>query len=199
MSPSKSIQRCLAYDARNVQLYKADISLGIINSVLQLNEYKKAKTVLWYLHCRSEVQTYQTVLNELLTQDKKIVVPYCTKDAQGNNHLGLWYLQDFSELVEGTWKILEPPKARWGEAGKEVDPQLIDCVVVPGVAFDKQGGRLGNGAGYYDRLFVLLKPGCKLLAICFNCQLVEQVCMQKHDVYMDRVITETGIYTGRGR
>ncbi|MCK5354131.1 MAG: 5-formyltetrahydrofolate cyclo-ligase, partial [Methyloprofundus sp.] len=75
----------------------------------------------------------------------------------------------------------------------------VGCVVVPGVAFDQQGGRLGNGAGYYDRLFTRLKADCQLMGICFNSQLVEQVCMQKYDIYMDKVITETGIYKGRGR
>ena len=199
MTPSKPTQRRLAYDARNAQQDQARLSQIISKTVLQLTEYQQAETVLWYLHCRSEVHTYQSVLDELLKQDKKIVIPYCTKDSQGNNHLGLWYLQDLSELVEGTWCILEPPKARWGEAGKEVSPQQIDCIVAPGVAFDKQGGRLGNGAGYYDRLFTRLKASCKLIGICFNCQLVEQVCMQKYDIYMHKVITETGIYANRGR
>lgn len=199
MSPSKPIQRRLAYDARNAQQDKTRLSQIIANTVLHVAEYQHAETVLWYLHCRSEVHTYQVVMDELLKQDKKIVIPYCTKDKQGNNHLGLWHLQDVSELVEGTWRILEPPKARWGEAGKEVNPQQVDCVVVPGVAFDTQGGRLGNGAGYYDRLFSRLKASSALLGICFDCQLVEQVCMQKYDIYMDKVITETGIYHGRGR
>ena len=196
---SKSMQRRLAYDARNAQQDKARLSQFITKTVLQLTDYQQAETVLWYLHCRSEVQTYQMVMDELLSQGKKIVIPYCTKDSLDNNHLGLWYLQNLSELVEGTWGILEPPKARWGEAGKEVNPLQIDCVVVPGVAFDMHGGRLGHGAGYYDRLFTSLKPSCKLFGVCFNCQLVEQVCMQKYDIYMDKVITETGTYEGKGR
>lgn len=199
MSLTKPIQRRLAYDARNAQQDKVRLSQIINQTVLQQAEYQQAKTILWYLHCRSEVHTYQRVLDELLNQDKKIVIPYCTKDSQGNNHLGLWYLQALSELVAGTWGILEPPKARWGEINKEMSPDEIDCVVVPGVAFDQQGGRLGNGAGYYDRLFARLDTNCTLMGVCFNSQLVEQVCMQKYDIYMDKVITEMAIYTGRGR
>ena len=199
MTISKSIQRRIAYDARNTQLDKARLSQIIVKTVLQLPEYQQANTVLWYLHCRSEVLTYQAVMKELLKQGKKIVIPYCTKDRLGNNHLGLWLLENLSELVEGTWRILEPPKARWDEAGKEVNPLQIDCVVVPGVAFDVHGGRLGNGAGYYDRLFVRLKPNCKLIGVCFDCQLVEQVCMQKYDIYMDKVITEMGVFEDMGR
>lgn len=199
MPPSKSIQRRLAYGARNAQQSKQQFSQNITNTVLEQTDYQQAKTVLWYLHCRSEVHTYQVVVDELLKQHKKIVIPYCTKDEQGDNALGLWCVQDLSELVEGTWRILEPPKTRWGEAGKEVCPEEIDLVVVPGVAFDKLGGRLGNGAGYYDRLFIRLKSRCKLIGIAFNCQLVDEVCMQKYDIYMDAVITETDIFQGRGR
>ena len=199
MLPSKSTQRRLVYEARNAQPDKERTSQIICKTLLEQVEYRQADTVLWYLHCRSEVHTLQVVLHELSLQKKKIVIPYCTKDRQGNNHLGLWFLQDLSELVEGTWRILEPPKARWGEVGKEVDLQQIDVVVVPGVAFDKRGGRLGNGAGYYDRLFARLKVDSKLIGIGFNCQLLDQVCMQKYDVYMDKVITELGVFDGEGR
>lgn len=193
------MQRRLAYDARNAQQNKAQISQNINDTLMAQVDYQQAETVLWYLHCRSEVHTYQRVIDELSRQNKKIVIPYCTKDERGDNHLGLWYLENVSELIEGTWRILEPPRVRWGEVGKEMSPEEIDVVVVPGVAFDRQGGRLGNGAGYYDRLFTRLKPDCKLIGIAFNCQLVKEVCMQQYDVYIDTVITETDIYQGRGR
>ena len=194
MIPSKSTQRCLAYDARNAQQDRERLSQIITDKVLALSDYQQAETVLWYLHCRSEVQTYQTVLTELLNQHRKVVIPYCTKDTLGNNHLGLWHLEDISELTAGTWGILEPPKERWGVLAKDVAPELIDMVIVPGVAFDAQGGRLGNGAGYYDRLFARLTARCKLIGIAFDSQVFAQVLMQKYDVYMDRVITETSIY-----
>lgn len=196
---TKPDQRRLAYDARNAQQDKERLSQLISDTVLAQADYQRADTVLWYLHCRSEVHTYQIVMKELLKQDKKITIPYCTQDGQGNNHLGLWHLESLSELVAGTWNILEPPQARWGETGKEVSPDQLDVVIVPGVAFDKQGGRLGNGAGYYDRLFARLKSKSKLMGICFNSQVFEQILMQQYDVYMDLVITETSIYKGRGR
>jgi len=199
MISSKASQRRLAYDARNAQLDRERVSQIITTRVLVQKEYQQAEVVLWYLHCRSEVQTYQTVLTELLNQHKTVVIPYCTKDHQGNNHLGLWRLQDISELIAGTWGILEPPQERWGESGKEVDAEQIDVAIVPGVAFDQQGGRLGNGAGYYDRLFARLAAKSKLIGICFDSQVFEQILMQEYDVYMHTVITETSIYTGKGR
>jgi 5-formyltetrahydrofolate cyclo-ligase len=198
MLQSKISQRRAAYDARNAQENKAELSQIICASVLEHQAYQQAHAVLWYLHCRSEVCTYQTVQAEILQRDKQIVIPYCTKDAQGNNQLGLWHVQDLSELVTGTWGILEPPKARWGELGREIPPESLDLIVTPGVAFDKSGGRLGNGAGYYDRLLARIRKNAYLLGIGFDCQLIEQVCMQDYDIYMDAIMTETTIYQGKG-
>ena len=194
---SKSTQRLLAYNARNAQQDRERLSKIISAKVLAQSEYQQAETVLWYLHCRSEVHTYQTVVDELLKQSKRVVIPYCTKDRWGNNKLGLWHLEDLSELTAGAWGILEPPSERWGEAGKEVEVDEIDVVTVPGVAFYQQGGRLGNGAGYYDRLFASLSARSKLIGICFDSQIFEQINMQKHDVYMHTIITESRIYTCR--
>jgi len=199
MTPTKSSQRRLAYDARNAQQHKQYLSEEICAKVLDCLEYQQARTVLWYLHCRSEVRTFERVMTELLKQDKQIIIPYCTKDKQGHNYLGLWHLEDLAELVNGTWDILEPPKDRWGEPGKEVQADALDLVITPGVAFDRQGGRLGNGAGYYDRLFAQLKKHTCLIGIGFESQLVEQVIMQDYDVYLDTVITDVAIYQGRGR
>jgi len=71
--------------------------------------------------------------------------------------------------------------------------------LVPGVAFDKRGGRLGNGAGYYDRLLSQVRADCLLVGICYESQLVSDVVTEPHDVFMDYVITEAALYRGRGR
>lgn len=199
MNPTKSSQRRLAYDARNAQAHRPRLSKAICAQVLEHQGYQQARTVLWYLHCRSEVHTFETVMVELLKQDKQIIIPYCTQDKQGHKCLGLWHLEDLSELVGGMWGILEPPRDRWGEPGKEIHASALDLVVTPGVAFDRQGGRLGNGAGYYDRLFAQLKPHTCLIGIGFESQMVAQVIMQDHDVYLDAVMTEVATYQGRGR
>jgi 5-formyltetrahydrofolate cyclo-ligase len=145
------------------------------------------------LHCRSEVRTLKAVSAEL-NGAKRIVIPYCTKDQNGQPKLGLWRLEAISELSPGTWGILEPAKARWGEKGKEVSAKNLDLVMVPGVAFDRKGGRLGNGAGYYDRLLQEVSPDTKLTAVCYESQLFDEVLMETHDVYMDAVLTEKNCY-----
>ncbi|MGZ4956283.1 MAG: 5-formyltetrahydrofolate cyclo-ligase [Methylobacter sp.] len=198
MNDSKDRQRRKAYDARNRQVDKDAMSRIICEQFVAQPAYRQAKTVLWYIHCRSEVRTQAALLSEL-EAGKQVVIPYCTKDQQGDNKLGLWRLEDFAELVSGTWGILEPPKQRWGELGKEVAPEQLDCIMAPGVAFDRNGGRLGNGAGYYDRLLKSVRTDATLIGVCFESQLVEQVAMDAHDVVMDMVMTEKTIYAGKGR
>lgn len=187
-----------AYNARNLQENQERISQIITEQLLAFPAYQHAKTVMWYISCRSEVRTTACIQQELRTM-KQIVIPYCTTTASGENRLGLWWLQAIEELVPGTWGILEPPKQRWGEITKEISPNDLDCIIVPGVAFDRQGGRVGNGAGYYDRLLASVRKDCVLIGAGFESQLVDQVCMEPHDVPMDYIITEKLIYTGRGR
>jgi len=194
----KNQQRRLAYEARNAQACKDELSRVICKQFIAQTAYQQADTVMWYLHCRSEVRTASAVAAEL-AGTRRIVIPYCTRDDQGRNKLGLWWLEDMNELVPGMWGILEPPRSRWGEKHKTVAPEQLDCVMVPGVGFDRQGGRLGNGAGYYDRLLNTVRSDAVLAAVCYESQLFDRIVMEPHDVTMDFVITEKTIYTGAGR
>ena len=115
------------------------------------------------------------------------------------NKLGLWWLQNMNELVVGKWKILEPPRERWGEPGKEIPPEELDFVVVPGVGFSRTGGRMGNGQGYYDRLLDRVRADCVLVGLGYECQLFDDLIVSPHDVFMDKVVTEKAVYQGRGR
>ena len=124
----KARLRRQAYDARNAQENKDEVSRIIVERFVALPEYAAARTVMWYLDVRSEVRTRHQI-DDALTSGKRIVVPYCTVDERGANKLGLWHLTRMDELVAGTWKILEPPRDRWGDPGKEVDPRQLDLVM----------------------------------------------------------------------
>ncbi|QPK64757.1 5-formyltetrahydrofolate cyclo-ligase [Methylomonas sp. LL1] len=191
----KQQQRQLAYAARNGQPDKDIVSAEICRRVISQPWYAEADTILWYLHCRSEVRTLPAVIAQL-AGDKRIAVPYCTVDQHGDKCLGLWHLQALDELQPGMWNILEPPPERWREPAKQISPNQLDVVIVPGVAFDSEGGRLGNGAGYYDRLLRQVRPDTLLAGVCYQSQLLPAITMQSHDVYMDRVITERTFYFG---
>jgi 5-formyltetrahydrofolate cyclo-ligase len=195
---AKSVLRRAAYDARNAQESKDRASEVAVAALVQLPEYQAARTALWYLDCRSELRTRHAI-PQVLGSGKKIVIPYCTVDTSGANKLGLWWLESMDELVVGKWKILEPPHERWGESGKEVEPQELDVVIVPGVAFSRSGGRMGNGQGYYDRLLHRVRPDCPLVGLCYECQLFDDLIVGPHDVFMDKVVTEKATYDGRGR
>ncbi|OAH97647.1 5-formyltetrahydrofolate cyclo-ligase [Methylomonas methanica] len=195
---NKAEQRQIAYLARNAQADKDAISVEICRRVVEQPWYQSARTVMWYLNCRSEVRTLSAVATELGC-GKGIVVPYCTVDSEGQKQLGLWYLKSIEELQPGMWNILEPPRERWLEPAKQVSVDELDAIIVPGVAFDKQGGRLGNGAGYYDRLLQKVRPDAVLAAISYEAQLLPQVVMDEYDVFMDFVVTEQAIYSGKGR
>jgi 5-formyltetrahydrofolate cyclo-ligase len=194
----KSKMRRQAYDARNAQPDKEEVSRAIVERLLNLPEYRAAATVMWYLDARSEVRTRHR-LGDALKGGKKIVVPYCTVDERGANKLGLWHLTSMDELVVGKWNILEPPRARWDERDKAVDPRELDLVMVPGVAFTRDGARMGNGQGYYDRLLDSVRLEARLIAPAYECQIFPELAVSAHDVYMDKVITQIAEYVGRGR
>lgn len=198
LAEAKGVLRRAAYDARAAQPNKAEVSQAAIERLLALLEYRQAHTVLWYLDCRSELRTRQA-LPAALASGKRIVVPYCTVDEAGANKLGLWWLQSMDELIVGKWSILEPPRERWGEPGKEIPPEELDLVIVPGVGFSRVGGRMGNGQGYYDRLLQHVRMNCPLVALCYESQLFDNLIVGPHDVFMDKVVTELAVYEGQGR
>ncbi|MXY15107.1 MAG: 5-formyltetrahydrofolate cyclo-ligase [Proteobacteria bacterium] len=195
----KNKMRRQAYDRRNAQENKDEISARACQKFMALPEYQRAKTAMWYIDCRSETRTKPQLLEEVAKGEKKIIVPYCTEDENGENKLGLWWMESLEEMVVGKWNILEPPRELWGNPEKEVEPEDLDIIMVPGVGFDRKGGRMGNGQGYYDRLLEKARPDCPLVALCYESQLFDEVLVAPHDVYMDMVITEDAVYEGIGR
>jgi 5-formyltetrahydrofolate cyclo-ligase len=115
------------------------------------------------------------------------------------NTLELFLLEDVSELVEGAYKILEPKEELRKLPRKIVKPEELDLVMVPGTAFDKRGGRMGQGKGYYDRLLASARPDAPLVGVAFDCQIFDEIPVDAHDVFMDLVLTETRAIPGKGR
>jgi len=91
-------------------------------------------------------------------------------------------IKDFRELEEGKYRILEPVDA------KEVDLDEIDIVLVPGIAFDKKGHRIGYGKGYYDSF--LRKVNALKIGLCMDFQIVDKIPSNEWDVGMDIVVSE---------
>jgi 5-formyltetrahydrofolate cyclo-ligase len=182
-----------AHQDRNALPNKDALSQEICATLVTLSEYAGAKTVMYYVDVRSEVRT-RHYLPTALSQGRTIVVPYCV-----GNELELFRLNSMDELVVGKYKILEPKPELRELAEKRVEVAELDLIVVPGVAFDRTGARMGHGFGYYDRLLEHARLDTPLIALAFECQLFPKIPTQAHDVFMDKVITEKAVYNGKGR
>jgi len=183
-----------AHTSRNALENKDELSQRIVQTFMSLPEYQAANTVLFYLDVRSEVRTRHS-LDAALASGKKIVVPYCIE----GEVLELFHLESMDELSLGMYRILEPKTELRSLPQKQVPVAEIDLIMVPGVAFDKRGGRTGHGKGYYDKLLEHARPETPLVALAFECQMFPEIPMQSHDVFMNKVITEAAVYPGRGR
>jgi 5-formyltetrahydrofolate cyclo-ligase len=178
-----------AHARRNAQENKDALSAQICATFISLPEYQRARTVLFYVDVRSEVRTRHS-LGAALQSGKRIAVPWCTEAIE----LALFHLQSMDELAIGMYKILEPRPELRLLTHKQVDPKELDLVMVPGVAFDRRGARMGHGKGYYDKLLERVRPGTPLVALAFECQIFDEIPIEEHDVFMDKIITERGVY-----
>ena len=194
MQEEKKKIREQAHANRNAQADKDALSQEICAKFTAMPEYVQAKTVMYYIDVRSEVRTRQA-LPGALTEGKKIIVPWCNEQGE----LELFHLESMEELAIGMYKILEPKQELRGLPAKQVKAEELDIVMVPGVAFDRTGGRMGHGKGYYDKLLQHARPDAPLVALAFECQLFPVIPTASHDIFMDRIVTERAIYHGKGR
>jgi len=130
-----------------------------------------------------------------LQQGKKVVVPWCNDEGE----LELFHLESMDELEIGMYNILEPAAHLRDITIKRTEVSELDLIMVPGVGFDSRGGRTGMGKGYYDKCLEHARPDATIVAVCFECQIFEEIPVQSHDIYMDKVITEATTYEGIGR
>ena len=161
---------------------------SIVDRFLGLPEIVGARTVMAFWSFGSEVDT-RPLLDALAARGTTIVLPR---------------IED-GQLEPRTWAPGEPLEEAWfgasePVAGREVDPGTIDVVAVPGVAFDRFGGRVGYGGGFYDRFLLRTRADAVRAAIGFACQLVEaRVPAASFDLRIDVLVTETGVVRGPGR
>jgi len=180
--------RARARNLRKRQPDKDELSRRICARLAALPEYQRAVVVMFYVDFASEVRTRQ-FLPTAWDAGKRVVVPFCAGD-----DLELFHIESMEELAEGSYGILEPTEAVCGRRQRRVDAAGLDLIVVPGLAFDRRGGRLGQGKGYYDRLLRTVRPDAPRIALAFECQLVPVVPMRPHDAYVHKVITEAAVY-----
>lgn len=164
------------------------LSRHILGRLTALPEYVRARTLMFYLDVRHEVRT-RWFVPTAWNQRKRVVVPCCEE-----GEIELYRLDGFDELLPGTMGVLELKAELRGRPDRKVAPSQLDLIVVPGLAFDHRGGRLGYGKGYYDRLLHQVRPDAMKVAVCFECQLSSKIPVLPHDIHMDVVVTESAVY-----
>jgi 5-formyltetrahydrofolate cyclo-ligase len=194
MQEQKKKIREQAHANRNAQENKDELSRQICAKFVGLPSYVRAKTVMYYIDVRSEVRTRHD-LPHALTLGKKIIVPWCNEKGE----LELFHLENMDELAIGMYKILEPKQELRALPAKQVKAAELDLIMVPGVAFARNGARMGHGKGYYDKLLQHARLDAPLVALAFECQLFPEIPTAAHDIFMDMIITEREIYPGKGR
>lgn len=156
----------------------------IMSTLFSLEAFKEAKMIMYYVDMRDEVITKEAIA-KTLALGKRVVVPK-VKEAR---HLMVIEIDSLGDLAAGGFGILEPVK------DIKTDPQNIDFVVVPGVAFDKERWRLGYGGGFYDNFLPKLRPDVKKVAVCYEMQVIDCVPTEPHDIEVDMILTEENTYS----
>jgi len=141
--------------------------------------FRKAEHIAFYYEIHPEVEA-RPFLRKILNE-KKVYLPKVNPKKILTLHRVLRLSRD---LKKGVYNIMEPRVF----CAKRPAEQM-DLIITPGVAFDKKGGRLGRGGGYYDRL-LRKAPKVPTIGLCFREQLLKKVPMKAHDVRVDRVITD---------
>lgn len=166
--------------AKRNMLPEAEItekSKKIENNLFNLNEFKKSKTIMFFVSFKNEISTHQMIKNSL--RKKNVVVPKVI-----GHEIEPSVIIDFDNLVPtGKFSIPEPIEIM------KIAYKHIDLVLVPGIAFDKKGHRIGYGLGYYDK-FLKKVPKAVKIGLCFDFQIVDEIPREEHDVAVDFVITE---------
>jgi 5-formyltetrahydrofolate cyclo-ligase len=141
-------------------------------------------TILVYASKPPEVDTHH-LIERLIEKGKKVVVPIIEKET---GSLRLSYLHNPACLITSTFQVPEP-------IGSEIpaSPQAVEVAIIPLIAFDTGGSRLGYGAGYYDR-FLKEHPHIIKIGVAFSQQQQTTLPQDREDVKMDLIVTERGIY-----
>ncbi len=177
--------------ARQRRLHQQDgvrLSDAIFQRLIDLPQYAQARSALCYVSFGAEVATHN-FLGRIQADGKRVVVPWCAAQ-----HLELFCVSSFDDLAPGPLGILEPKAELRDESGRQAKVEDLDLLVVPGLAFDRQGNRLGYGKGYFDRLLPGARPDALVAAVAFEYQMLDAVPREPYDVRVDLVITESAIY-----
>jgi len=158
----------------------------IESRLFEFANFLESNIVLLYINSTSEVNTLK-IIERCLNHNKIIILPAFNTTKHEMKLMKIDNLD--ANLTPGPRGILEPDS----NSCNVVPIKCIDIAIIPGVAFDEKGGRIGSGDGYYDRLIPKLSITTRKVALAFENQIIPQVQMESHDRYVDIIITEKRI------
>ena len=164
-------------------------SARIHEALLALPEWAGARTISTYVGVGAEVATLP-LIEAALAQGKRVAVPR----VEGGS-LTLYRIEAPSELAPAAFGLLEPGR-EFRRKNRRLVSTEVHLFLVPGLAFDRNGGRLGYGKGYYDALLGRVKARIPTIGVAFEAQLIDEVPMGETDVRVGSVITESARYMG---
>jgi len=162
---------------------RAAAAMAAEAKILDLPEWKKAQVVCLYASFKGELPTTQ-LLHKVLNSEKRCVLPKVNSEGQPE----LYEIKSFQDLELSSLEILEP-KINCAR----INPAHIDFFLVPGIGFDRQGNRLGHGAGFYDRLLAQASPTTFLLGYGYDFQVINAIPHEAHDIVMHAIATPSQI------
>jgi len=163
---------------------RAAHSSAIIERLMQLPEYQQAETVLGYMNFGAEFSSDLWV-EKVLAEGKRLALP---KVNHHTDQLDLYWVDDLeNQLAAGLWGIREPVVERCERLGNLNE---VDFALLPGVAFARDGARLGYGRGFYDKLLANMAQRPVLAAAAFALQVAESIPQEATDVKVEWIITE---------
>ncbi|WP_460295457.1 5-formyltetrahydrofolate cyclo-ligase [Clostridium sardiniense] len=155
---------------------------NIIEKLMMNETYKSARGIFIYIGFGSEINT-KIIIREALNSGKEVYVPKVIK-----KDMILIKIDSLENLVTSSYGILEPIGDK-----SDLDVNKLELIVMPGVAFDKSGNRLGYGGGYYDKFLEQNKIECKKIALSYDFQVLEKLEVEEHDIKVDLIITENQV------
>ncbi len=163
---------------------RARRSLKIQKKLWQHPAFQRAQCIFFYVSMPLEVNTHR-MIEKALDLGKRVAVPRADVPSK---QLHFFEIKDLrSDVLPGAFGILEP----FGSEKLKVLPKKGDCILVPGVVFDRSKQRIGHGAGFYDRFLAGLGPKIYKMGLAFTFQVLEETLPQeKHDVVLDELITD---------
>lgn len=172
-------------DAKREKLSSAEkysMDNCIFEKVIDHKSYVSANVLFIYVSYKNEVNTHN-IIKHALENNKILCVPKIISLREGMKAIRI---RSFDDLKEGKYGILEPEL----DEEKIISPEYIDLLLMPGVAFDFNGGRVGYGGGFYDRFLNQVRGDSKKIALAYSFQIFDKVPMDESDMRIDEVITD---------